>query len=179
MGNTIETKFAIGTEQGIKTILDIGAATAREKYAGKVPADQLETFIKDNFNRTVLNVEMNTMSNQFLVVYADGQPAGYARITSKGPRPEIFDKKSILRIADFDVLKKFSDTAIKKSLFEKCLSVCRMQQIIWIAEYDGNPDLTFFESYGFKRNTTITGSYELGLTPVYLVKEKEASVQQY
>jgi hypothetical protein len=173
MANTIVTKFTIGTEHGINTVLSIGAATAREKYAGKVPGNQLETFIQSNFNDEVLHVEMNSMSNQYLVVYADEEPAGYARITSKGQRPEIFDKKTVARIADFDVLKKFNDIQIKKNLFEKCLSVCSMQQIIWISEYEGNPDLEFFESYGFKKNTEITGSQELALTPVYLVKDKE------
>ena len=91
MSNTIVTKFTIGSEQGINTMMCIGTSAAREKYTGKVPQDQLEVFIANNFNDEVLHIEMNSMSNQFLVVYADEEPAGYARVTSKGLRPEVFD----------------------------------------------------------------------------------------
>jgi len=175
MANTIVTKFAIGSDQDINTLLFIGVASAKEKYADKVPVDQLEAYLQSNFNDKVLHDEVNDMSNQYLVVYSDDEPAGYARITSKGKRPEIFSKKTVIRIADFGILKKFTDVQIKKDLFEKCLSVCNKQQIVWISEYNGNPDLEFFESYGFRKNTTIDGSNELSLTPVYLVKEKDVS----
>jgi hypothetical protein len=178
MSDSIVTRFIVGTEQGINTMLSIGPATAKEKYAGSVPDDELVAFINSNYNNVVLHAEMNSMSNQFLVVYSDGEPAGYAKITSKGHRPEIFDKKTAVRIADFDVLKKFNDIHVRKNLFEKCLSVCNMQQIVWICEYEGNPDLEFFKSYGFRKNTGITGSGELGLSPICLVKEKESPVLQ-
>ena len=112
------------------------------------------------------------MSNQYLVVYADDEPAGYARVTSKGTRPEYFGNKTLVRIADFGVLAKFDDLQINKSLFDKCISITNMQQVVWISEYENNTYLDFFESYGFKRNADITTPQELLLQPVYLVKEK-------
>jgi hypothetical protein len=170
MGNSIITKFAVGTEHDIKTLLFIAAATAREKYGEKVREDRLEAYIQDNFNYTALPGEISSMSNQFLVVYSDGEPAGYARVTSKGPRPRLFDGKTVARIADFGILKKFDTVQVKKDLFEKCLAACGTRQIIWIGEYDGNPDLEFFESYGFKKDTKLTDLHEFGLAPVYLIK---------
>jgi hypothetical protein len=137
-----------------------------------VPGDQLEEYIQNNFNDDVLRVEMNSMSNQYLVVYVDGEPAGYARVTSKGKRPEIFEGQTLARIADFFVLNKYADWQVKKRLFEKCLSVCSMQQIIWISEFDSNPDLEFFGDYGFTKNTEILRELEFGLNPVHLVKDK-------
>jgi hypothetical protein len=47
-----------------------------------------------------------------------------------------------------------------------------MPQIVWISEYQDNPYLSLFESYGFKLNVEISIPNELPLTPVYLVKEK-------
>jgi hypothetical protein len=117
-------------------------------------------------------IELNSMSNQYLIVYADDEPAGYAKVTSKGPRPTIFEGKTLTRIADFGVLTKYNDAAIGKVLFEKCLSISTMPQVVWISEYQNNPYLAFFESYGFKQNTTITASHELSLPAVYLIKEK-------
>ena len=172
MATRIVTKFTIGTEQGIDTLLFITAAAAREKFVGKVPEQELERYINENFNRQVLMTELNSMSNQYLVVYADDEPAGYARVTSKGVRPDFFDGKTLVRIADFAVLAKYSDPLIKQSLFEKCISISNMQQVVWISEFEGSSYLDFFEGYGFKITPEIKTPPEFSLTPVNLIKEK-------
>lgn len=172
MAATIVTKFTIGTDDGINALLFLTSATAREKYQGKVPDQELEGYISEKFNKEVLMMELNSLSNQYLVVYADNEPAGYARVTSKGARPDFFGGKTLIRIADFGVLAKYDDPQIIKSLFDKCISITNMQQMVWISEWENSPYLDFFESYGFKKNTGITASYPLSLPAVYLVKEK-------
>jgi hypothetical protein len=170
MTNRITTNFCINTEQDRKTISFISRATAREKYSGKVPEADLEAWIEKNFNDHALRIELNNFSNQFLVVYVDDELAGYARVTTKGERPEIFSDRSVIRIADFAVLQKFNGTEAKKSLFEKCLRLCSTQQTVWISEYEGNPDMDLFSDYGFVKNAAIRGVNELGLALVYWVK---------
>jgi hypothetical protein len=172
MSNEIVTKFTIGTEQGISALLFLTEAIAREKFVGKIAGQELEDYISRNFNKDALMIELNSMSNQYLIVYADDEPAGYARVTSKGVRPAFFDNKTLARIADFGVLTKYNDPLISKALFEKCLSISTMQQVIWISEYENNPYLDFFEGYGFKRNVDITAPKELSLPGVHLIKEK-------
>lgn len=114
MATKIVTKFIIGNEQGINDLLVITTTTARERFKGKVPDQELENYISANFNKDALMIELNSMSNQYLMVYADDEPAGYARVTSKGTRPEFFAKKTLARIADFGVLTKYSDPLISK-----------------------------------------------------------------
>jgi hypothetical protein len=172
MATEIITKFTIGNQQGIDTLFFITRTTAREKFAGKITDQELEDYIDANFNKEVLMIELNSMSNQYLIVYVNNEPAGYAKVTSKGTRPAFFTGKTLARIADFSVLENHSDPLIRKSLFEKCLSISTMQQAIWISEYENNPYLDFFESYGFKRSNDINAPQELPLLPVYLVKEK-------
>ena len=174
MATTIVTKFTIGTDDGINALLFLTSATAREKYRGKVPDQELEDYISEKFNKEVLMMELNSLSNQYLIVYADDEPAGYARVTSKGARPDFFGGKTLIRIADFGVLAKYDDPLVIKSLFDKCISITNMQQMVWISEWENSPYLDFFESYGFKKNTKITASYPLSLPAVYLVKEKGA-----
>jgi hypothetical protein len=172
MTTKIITKFTIGNQQGINDLLFIATATAREKFAGKVPHQKLEDYISANFSKETLGIELNSMSNQYLIVYADDEPAGYAKVTSKGTHPRFFEDKTLGRIADFGVLAKHHEPLIRKSLFEKCVSISTMLQIIWISEYENSHYLDFFEGYGFKRNVDISVSTELPLPPVYLVKEK-------
>ncbi|HEX8020628.1 N-acetyltransferase [Mucilaginibacter sp.] len=172
MATKIVTKFIIGNEQGINDLLVITTAIAGERFKGKVPDQELENYIDANFSKDALMVELNSMSNQYLMVYADDEPAGYVRVTTKGTRPEFFAKKTLARIADFGVLARYSDPLINKSLFEKSLSVSTMQQVVWISEFEGSPYLDLFESYGFKRNTDISVPQALSIQPVYFVKEK-------
>lgn len=151
-------------------------ATSKEKYAGKMTADKLEIFIRDNFNCVVLRTEMNSLWNQFLVVYADNEPAGYAKLTTGGKEREIFNQKTVARIEAFDVLEKFNEQEIKKSLLEKCLSACSMQQVILFCEIEGNVDNKLFETYGFRKYPGLTGSVELGIETCCLVREKDPSL---
>lgn len=172
MAAKIITKFIIGNEQGINDLLVITTAIAGERFKGKVPDQEFENYINTNFSRDALMVELNSMSNQYLMVYADDEPAGYVRVTTKGTRPDFFAKKTLARIADFGILARYSDPLISKSLFEKSLSVSNMQQVVWISEFEGSPYLDLFESYGFKRNADISIPQALSIRPVYLVKEK-------
>jgi hypothetical protein len=71
MATKIIAKFTVGTEQGMSVLLFLTAAIAREKFTGKIPDHELEDYINVNFNEETLTTELNSMSNQYLVVYAD------------------------------------------------------------------------------------------------------------
>lgn len=172
MAAKIITKFIIGNEQGINDLLNIATAIAIERFKGKVPDPEFESYVNANFNKEALMIELNSMSNQYLMVYADDEPAGYVKVTSKGTRPELFAKKTLARIADFGVLTKYTDHLIGTTLFEKSLSISNTRQVIWISEFENSPYLDLFESYGFKKNVEISIPQELSIPPVYLVKEK-------
>lgn len=113
--------------------------------------------------------EVNSMSNQWLVVYVDDYPAGYAKITSKGKKPVILDNKRAIRIADFGILKKYAEPIVWNALLEKCLNVCKSYDGTWINEYVQNPLLDFFESKGFVRQPEACQLDELPLASVYLI----------
>ncbi len=170
MANWIVTNFCIGTEQDRRTLGFITKATAREKYNDKVPGPDLEAYIDKHFNDNTLRLELNNISNQTLAVFVDGEIAGYAQVTTKGERPEIFDGKSVVRIANFSVLQKFDETEARKNLFEKCLCLCGTQKTVWISEYEDNPNMDFFSDYGFQKTVSSSGVNELGLPLVYLVR---------
>ncbi|HWV73622.1 MAG TPA: hypothetical protein VN040_17995, partial [Pseudosphingobacterium sp.] len=125
MTNKITTKFTVGTDENIDTLMVLTKTIATEKFSKLLEGSVLENYIAENFNKDTLITEVNTMSNQWLIVYADDEPVGYARITSKGNRHEMLNRKRSIRIADFGILENFSDPAIIIPLFQKCLSVCK------------------------------------------------------
>jgi len=169
--NTITTKFTIATPENITMMHALTKAIAREKFSALLPENVLERYISDNFNEHELKDEMNSMSNLWLTAYSGTEPAGYARITSKGKRPESLGDKRFIRLADYGILNKFNDTATRQSLFNKCLSACQSYEGIWLNEYAENPLLAFFENNDFIRRQDTNNNFELPLPSVYLVRD--------
>jgi hypothetical protein len=170
MDTKIITKFTVATEQGMYALLMLTREIATEKFSHLLNEQTLEKYIATNFNRERLIVEVNSMSNQWLVVYVDDEPAGYARITSKGKAPAALDNNRVIRIADFGILNKYQDPAVRHSLFDKCIMVCKPYEALWINEYAENPLLNFFETAGFVRQEMKGQMDELPLSAVYLIK---------
>lgn len=170
MESKIITKFTIATEQGMAALLYLTQTIAREKFTSLLSKEQVENYLSANCSEKALIVEINSMSNQWLVVYADDQPAGYARITSKGEKPETITRRRTIRIADFGILKEAKDPAIIRSLFDKCLTICKSYEAVWINEYIQNPLIGFFESEGFAKQDGDFKMDELPLPSVCLIR---------
>ena len=170
-GMKIITKFTLGSKEGRDTLLHLTRELAREKFAALLDEKTLNSYIDKNFNPAMLIAETNSLSNQWLVVYVDDTPAGYARITSKGNRPERLVGKRATRIADFGVLHKYQEPVVRDALFEKCLQVCGAVEGIWITDYAENPLISYFESKGFSRQETVEQPEELPIQYVSLIKE--------
>jgi hypothetical protein len=166
----IITKFTLGSGAGRDTLLQLTKELAIEKYATLLDEKSLTSYIDKNFSPQTLIAETNNMSNQWLVVYVDDVPAGYAYITSKGKRPESLEGKRAMRIADFGILQKYQEAAVRDALFEKCLQICKSLEGIWMIEYVANPLIAYFESKGFSRQKTDAQPAELPLEYVSLIK---------
>nr|WP_294875378.1 N-acetyltransferase [uncultured Pedobacter sp.] len=173
MDNKIITKFTIANEQGIDTLINLTKEIAREKFSATLTHSTLEEYIALNFNAETLIDEMNSMSNQWLVAYINDEAAGYTRLTTNGKRPVSIDNKKAIRIADFGVLLKYATSGCVESMFEKCISISKSYQAIWLNEYENNPLLNYFENNGFKMQDEKTEMDELPIPSVYLIKEQQ------
>ncbi|PSK93513.1 N-acetyltransferase [Taibaiella chishuiensis] len=166
----IITKFTVATEQGIDTLLSLTHALAREQYAALLDPADLDHYISRRFNIKTLTAEINSLANQWLVVYADNNAAGYARITGKGARPGILEGKRAIRIADFGILRQYTDPAVAAALFDKCLSVCQPYDHTWLQEYTGSPLNSLLERHGFVRQPDTVVPDELPLASVCWIR---------
>jgi len=171
MDTDITTKFTIATERGIGVLLNLTQTIVREKFSALLPMESIESYLSQTFNEKALMVEVNSMSNQWLVVYKNEKAVGFARITSKGERPKTIFQKRVIRIADFGIVKEYTDPAIRQSLFDKCLSVCKGYEVVWINEYLENPLISFFESEGFTKQEGNAKLDELPLQSVCLTRQ--------
>jgi len=165
----IETKFTIAAQGVPKMAVELTKDLAHEKFSQILDQKILESYIAEQFNAKYRISEMNSMSNQRLTVFVDDHIAGYAKITSRGKTPFCLENSRALPIADFAVLKRDPQEQIKKSLLDKCRSVCKRVEAVWINECIDNPVISFFESYGFRKQSEKVQHDELNLPSEYLV----------
>lgn len=170
MSAKIITKFTVATSDGIKRLIDLGKELTREKFQNLIREEILEKYISENFVEKVLVEEVNSLSNQWLIVYADEQPAGYARITSKGLRPASIENKRAIRIADFGILQSHNDIDVVQSLFNKCVQVSKAYDVVWLNELTDHTILDFFIENGFEKQEENVELDDFPISSVYLVK---------
>lgn len=166
----IITKFTVATEQGVDVLMELTQALAVEKLGSLLAPDVLDHHIRHELSKEKLVIELNSMSNQWLVAYVDGRAAGYARITSKGQKPASLQGGRSIRIADFGILAKYSTSAVYMALLDKCLSVCRSYENIWVQEYVDHPVLELLEEHGFVQQEGSSVLGDLPLASVFLVR---------
>jgi hypothetical protein len=93
--------------------------------------------------------EMNGLSNIWLIVYVDGTAAGFARITTKGERPDAATHQKGAGIADFSIGDGYAGNAAARSLLEKCLQAGKQYNMLWVLKTVAAAALPVFTALGF------------------------------
>lgn len=171
----IITKFTIATDEGTAMLFDLTRKLANEKFSSLVHQNVLNEYIENTFNKKKLIVDMNDLGNQWLTVYVDHIAVGYAKITSKGKRPQILENKRSVRISDFAILSEYNEEAVIDSLFNRCIAVSKNREGVWVNAYLENPYISFFENKGFVKQPEKYQHEELALPSVCLVSMNDSS----
>ncbi|PYF71473.1 N-acetyltransferase [Pedobacter nutrimenti] len=171
MEEKIITKFTVATGESIDNLMALGRELNEEQYSAFLKKDQLRQYVSNYFNEKYLIEEVNSLSNQWLIVYQNTKAIGYARLTSKGKHPLITTGKRTIRIAGFGILKEYTNELTLKSLFDKCLMVSKAYEMVWMNEHPSNTFLPFFKENGFRHLDENAVLDELPHSSVYLLKE--------
>ena len=128
----IKTKFIVASEEGIDLYRHLAIKCARQKYAGVAAAADLDSYVSTAFGRELVVTELNTFSNQLIVVYVGDEPAGYAFLKGSILAPEPLRDKRNICIAAFEITDEYLAGNSKIVLLEKCLNVCKSYDAIWM-----------------------------------------------
>lgn len=79
----IIAKFTVATEQSLDILVKLTRQLAIEKFSMLLDPQVMENYINQYFNTKALVVELNSMSNQWLVVYVDDQPVAMPKLLQK------------------------------------------------------------------------------------------------
>lgn len=145
----IVSKFAVASEQGIDTLFRLSEARYRHIYGKMVPKDELHRFLEQQLNfRDAVN-ELNALGNQMVILEVDKNPVGVALIKQSHVFPEVLEGRRIRTCALFYILPEHDTEESRRSLWEKCLSICTNLDAVWLEVHQDDPLVPFFKSNGF------------------------------
>lgn len=171
MDQKVITKFKVATEDAISELLYLTRTIALEKYAHLVNEEVMEDYIFRHYNDKQIIDEMNSFGNQWLVVYVDELAAGYAFVTTQGKRPELLEDKKAVCIADFCILKEYLSSEAKQSLLNKCLTISKGYESLWLREQIDSPLISFFEAHGLQTIAEQNDFIHPDIRMSYMIKE--------
>ena len=143
----IISKFTVGSEEGISDLIAIIDSSVDALYRDFVSEDDIKKYTSRIDPRKMIN-DLNDLSNQLIMTYADQKPVGYSIIKSGALYPGIAVGKRATEIS-FVVIPEFNTPEIRQSLWKKCRAAVSFTDVIWINMLAHDPLLEFLKESGF------------------------------
>ncbi|WP_343608808.1 hypothetical protein [Chryseobacterium oranimense] len=144
----IISKFTVGSEEGISDLITIIDSSVYTLHKERVPEENIKKYIANEIDPRKMINDLNDLSNQLIITYADEKPAGYSILKSGFTHPALPEGKRATKIS-FVILSEFDSPKIRQSLWKKCRSAASFTDIIWINIMVHDTLLEFFKESGF------------------------------
>lgn len=144
----IISKFTVGSEEGISDLISIIDSSVYSLHKGFVPEEEIQKYIKNEIDPRKMINDLNNLSNQLIMTYADQKPVGYSIIKSGTAYSGISDGKRATEIS-FVILPEFDSPEIRQSLWKKCRSAVSFTELIWVNMLAHDPLIDFLKETGF------------------------------
>ncbi|KPE52499.1 hypothetical protein [Chryseobacterium indologenes] len=144
----IISKFTVGSEEGISDLISIIDSSLYSLHKGFVPEEEIQKYIKHEIDPRKMINDLNNLSNQLIMTYANQKPVGYSIIKSGTAYPGITDGKRATEIS-FVILPEFDSPEIRQSLWKKCRSAVSFTELIWVNMLAHDPLIDFLKETGF------------------------------
>lgn len=140
------------TTADAELIAELSRQTFYETFAADNSKEDMNMFMSEQFTKEALMEEVGAPGNIFLLAYADGAVAGYARLREKADR--LFDYKPTLEIARIYAATNMIGKGVGKHLMEASIAYARMLQkeVIWLGVWERNQRaIDFYKKFGFEK----------------------------
>ena len=144
----IISKFTVGSEEGISDLIAIIDSSVYTLHKDFVSEDEIKKYIQNEIDPRKMINDLNDLSNQLIMTYADQKPVGYSIIKSGSLHPGIPDGKRATEIS-FVILSEFDSLETRQSLWKKCRSAVSFTDIVWANMLDQDPLSEFLKEIGF------------------------------
>lgn len=146
-------------------IADLGKKTFVESHGSSAPSGDIEAYINEKYSGEAIHAELSEAKNIYHLLYYDGQPAGYSKITLNIPCPGS-EQKKLSKLERLYILKGFYDLKAGYELFKfnVKLSKGQGQKGMWLYTWKENTRaINFYSKNGFR----IIGEYDFPLSATH------------
>lgn len=145
----IISKFTIATEEGLRQLFSLRKVQFNQWYSNTVDADALKQYISTQLDSKEATLELNNLSTQMLSVFVKEEAVGYV-IIQQVPSPDSLKELKVINYAPFYIIPAHNKAEVRESLWNKCLSLTRNYDAIWIEVLQDDVKIPFLEQCGFK-----------------------------
>lgn len=154
MDSTIKIKFTIASAEGVELLQKLTAQRFLELHQNQIQPSSITDFVTEKYSAEFIITELNDFTNQFLVVYVDDQPAGYALLKEKGEVPQQLTDKKIGYLRNFEILDRYNLTNAGQILLDKCHSVFKsFDAIVAVTKTENSAMQSLLRNRGFDKHS--------------------------
>ncbi len=147
----IEIRIATIADAGL--IAEMSRQTFYDSFAAQNTKDDMDKFMKEQFTKETLMLEVGAERNIFLLAYDDDEPVGYTRMRENNIPPELGTDRAI-EIARIYAVKTSVGKGVGKALMQKCLDTAgeKKHHTLWLGVWEHNKHaIDFYTRWGFKK----------------------------
>lgn len=139
------------TISDLEIIQEISKQTFIETFAEVNTAENMENYVRDNFNSAQLASEINNPESVFYLALLESEPVGYLKLNFGNAQTEIYNEKA-MEIHRIYVSKKYIGKKIGQLLLDEALKIGQQTGVeyLWLGVWEENHRaLQFYSKNGF------------------------------
>lgn len=146
-------QIRIATPADADLIADLSHQTFLESFAEFNTEANMNKFMDEQFNKSMLIREVGAPRNIFLLAYDDEEAVGYARLRENNIPPELKEDEAF-EIARIYAVKKSIGKGVGKALMSKAMSLAQEKKFttVWLGVWEHNTRaIEFYTRWGFEK----------------------------
>ena len=137
----------------VKLLVEISSNTFYDTFANENSKEDMELFLRENFNEESLTKELLLPGNYFFFARIENEIAGYLKL-SENETPSELEGISALNISRIYVLKKNKGSGVGKVLMQFSISFAKKlnRPLVWLGVWERNfQAIGFYKKWGFEK----------------------------
>lgn len=141
------------TKQDAELIADISRQTFYETFAADNTKEDMDKFLKEQFTRGRLMMEVGSPENIFLLAQSGDEVAGYVKLR-ESKAPLSLGSSKAMEIARIYSMRSMIGKGVGKILMQACIDIAaeKRKEALWLGVWEKNQRaIDFYAKWGFEK----------------------------
>ena len=141
------------TKRDAELIADISRQTFYETFAADNTKEDMDKFLREQFTKGRLMMEVGSPENIFLLAYNGDEVAGYVKIR-ESKAPASLGNNKAMEIARIYAMQNMTGKGVGKTLMQASINLAneRSKEVLWLGVWEKNQRaIDFYTKWGFEK----------------------------